>query len=247
MKKSYILGLAVFVFAALGYAGSASATICLSGGANLQPKYETKVKCEAMTPELATGEWVLVYTSLISSIAITDAEGWVAMLTSPEVLAEDMGLGVDLLCLEAVGSGTLEEEGLATISTGSCTTVNVGSGTCGSPKLGPADLPWHTFAYADGTTKLDAILADGKGAPGWEAECTVLGVKAKDLCTTESGKPTVKEVGGNLEIEFLANTQTGAEQAECSIGGKEEGLVNGTFKLEALNSTGTEKLAIELM
>jgi len=245
MKKSYILGLAVFVVAALGYAGSASATICLSGGANLEPKYETEAKCLAMTPVLATGEWVLVYEILTSKNPVLNSDGWLAMLTSPEILAEDMGLGVDLLCLEAEGSGKLEEEGLMTISSGSCKSVNVDAGTCGSPKLGPADLPWISYTYADGAEKLGAVLADVKGAPGWEAECTVLGVKAKDVCTTENGKPTVKESGGNLLIEF-SETVAKTEEANCSIGGKEEGLVNGTFTLEALNSAGTEKLEIEL-
>ena len=109
--------------------------------------------------------------------------------------------------------------------------------TCTAPK--PVDLPWLTqlvqVVVAGKEEYLGLIKSDGKGEPGWQMECTALGVKVSDTCVGENGKPTEKNDEATEEVEAIAQEEVEkSEQANCTVGGKEEGLVFGSGFLTAL-------------
>jgi len=148
-------------------------------------------------------------------------------------LVEDMNASAagdpDLLCEVVETKNLLLSNGEGEVPSGKCAKIAVDSGTCGSPKLGPVNLPWTTKLLEPAAGEFEGeIKAAGEG-PGWAAECTVLGVKVTDTCVTQHAKFLVLVETGLLHIEFMEVLAKNEEAANCSVGGKEEGLVNWLF------------------
>lgn len=215
MKKFYVVGLALFSVLAFGVAVASSASAA----------------------EVA--QW-LVDGATIALGAKVNVD------VSGELLVEDMSQKIDLLCLEISGLGFVLSNGEDEIIEGKCGSINVDEGTCGSAALIPVNLPWKTqLTQMENGEYLDAITNSGVGNPGWEATCTILGIKVKDTCTTNGGT-TVNT--NNTSLEEVESTFTGtdsaAEEAECSLSKTVVGLVAGTLFLKALSENGLELLAL---
>ena len=158
----------------------------------------------------------------------------VTVLPAKALFLEDMKEGIGLACLEVeTGAGEVTSPTEGIITEGKCknSSIDVEKGTCGSPELVAVDLPWKTILTSESLTE---ILEDGKGEPGWLAECTILGIKVNDTCVTNGGKPSV----ANGEEEELATTfsetETSTEEATCSVPKEKVGLIHGELMLKAL-------------
>ena len=220
MKKIHILG--ITLFAMLGFGA-------LSAGSAFA---------------VETAQW------LVDSATIALTESWNVNITG-ELLLEDMNatLKPDVLCIEVLGLGFLYSNGEDTVTEGECMKEeSMTSGvSCETPK--PVNLPWLTQLVQVGTAPpefLDEIKSDGKGEPGWTVTCTALGVKVTDVCTTENGKPKQESnaTTGEVESVFVEVLPLKTEEANCTVGGKEQGLVVGSLFLNALNEAGTELLTL---
>ena len=217
MKKIHILG--ITLFAMLGFGA-------LSAGSAFA---------------VETAQWLVDG----ATIALTEA---VNVDITGELLLEDLKatLKPDVLCLEVLGLGFLYSNGEDTVTEGECMGVeSMTSGvTCEKPV--PLHLPWLTqLVQTAGGEFLDEIKNGGAGEPGWKVVCTALGVKVTDECTTENGKPTQVNHTPTEEVESVfEETVAKSEEANCTVGGKEEGMVQGSLFLNALNTAGTELLAL---
>ncbi len=190
-----------------------------------------------------TAQW------LVDSATIALTESWNVDITG-ELLLEDMNatLKPDVLCIEVLALGFLYSNGEDTVTEGECMKEeSMTSGvSCETPK--PANLPWLTQLVQVSTAPpeyLDEIKNGGKGEPGWTVTCTALGVKVTDTCTTENGKPLQENIAGTGEVESVfAEVVAKAEEANCTVGGVQQGLVVGSLFLNALNAAGTELLTL---
>lgn len=122
----------------------------------------------------------------------------------------------------------------------SCTAV---AGTCGSPKVWAVNLPWLTLAelWEESTEHGFVDLIEphtGGGNPGWYVECTILGIKGSDTCTTPQGASSLSNEGeGVLGVFSEPFTELmGLKLATCSRG-EETGQVEGAGGI-TLNSLG---------
>jgi hypothetical protein len=209
MRKLQILGLALAAMFAL------SVVVAASAGA---------------TEYLVSGEKIAVGTNVTVDL---ESEGG--------LLLEDMNASgtPDILCEIEKSGGTITSGGLGQVTSGECKNPVVDSGTCGSPKVAPLNLPWTTelLEPEPGVFETDITKGTG-GAPGWLAECTVLFVKVDDSCTTELGKTLSTNLeDGLVHQEFMEETPS-ATWANCSVGGEKQGLVVGLTYMHALNGSG---------
>jgi len=140
-------------------------------------------------------------------------------------------------------AGTTVKE-LVAAETIACT---VETGTCGEPKIWAIHLGWETevelwetgTALFGGLTSGFAVLIlphTGGENPGWETECTVLGIKAVDTCKGAEGvfelSLNAAELLGKFSEEFTE--LMGVKLGECSIGGVETGNVESSEGLGGL-------------
>jgi hypothetical protein len=152
---------------------------------------------------------------------------------------EDMGVGTAVTCTPE-GLGFALSNGVGDQETGTCSGITVTKGTCGSPEVEAVNLPWSLQVEQVGTTFSSAIKSTVTAGAGWLVECTVLGVKVDDTCTTQEGLVLLEnETTGLLHVLF--EPTVAKEFANCTVGGKEEGLVEGLFYLHFLGA-GTEEL-----
>ncbi len=166
-----------------------------------------------------------------------------------ELLYEDMNatLKPDVLCVEILGLEFIYSNGEDELVEWECMKVeSMTSGvTCEVPR--PVDFPWLTQLIQISGVYFEEYKSDGKGEPGWTVTCTALGVKVTDTCTSENIKSTETNDSATEEVEsaFLESTEK-AEEVNCAVGGKEEGLIVGIEFLTALNAAGTELLGLEV-
>jgi hypothetical protein len=250
MKMIYVLMFALaamFAFSAVA-ASVSSATefelLCLNDeGSTVTPKYETKEKCEAMTPEDSSGTWYLGFEWLVSG-SVVPAGGTTVDSTTKDILIEDMSAGplkqaTSVKC-EGTGLGLALPGGLGEVnSVAPLNCARETDGACSTlEEVRFLNLPWLTELLPRGATEevINDFFAGTGGNPGWAVECeTALGKKT-DTCTTNKGSSLMGAEGEELTSEFLETAEE-AEWLECSEGSpKLNGLVVGTAKLTALTS-----------
>jgi hypothetical protein len=190
-------------------------------------------------------QWLVEGTAIKAGTTV-DAE--VKTETGKLFLLEDMGelAKVDILCEIAKAEGVLMYNGAAEITEVECAKPTVDSGTCSSPKVSPVDLPWQSEMTESESGVFEAHISSSAGSSaGWKVECTVLGVKVTDTCTTNDAKALLTNAAeGSVDAEFKEEVGK-EEEAECSVGGKEAGLESGSFVFVALGpSKETEKLSV---
>ncbi|MGA7706044.1 MAG: hypothetical protein WB998_14265 [Solirubrobacteraceae bacterium] len=164
------------------------------------------------------------------------------------LLLEDMSApgAPDILCEVENGQATLLYNGEAEITKMECIKPAVDSGTCSSPKILPVNLPWRVFVAEPSSGVFEAEISSttGSGA-GWAIECTVLGVKSTDTCTSNQGKSLLTNTEAHLVDSEFMEEMTKVEEATCTIGGKEVGLTFGLLLFQALNA-GKEAVALSV-
>jgi hypothetical protein len=126
------------------------------------------------------------------------------------------------------GPGAADTTTSVTVS--SCTAV---TGVCVNPKASAVNLPWKTELVVSGGVVRDKITSGGSGAPGYEVQCEFFGIKATDVCTSETGAPKVTTGVSPVPLEF----DTGSGTANCTRGGANKGNVRG--KVTVKSSAGT--------
>ncbi len=105
---------------------------------------------------------------------------------------------------------------------------------CESGKVWAVNLPWLSLLelWEEGASSGFVVLLKGtKGNLGWYTECTILGVKGSDECTTAEGAAEAPENNAQGVLAIFSETVTalfGLKLASCTGGGAETGVVEGT-------------------
>jgi hypothetical protein len=107
------------------------------------------------------------------------------------------------------------------------------------------NLPWVTELYEPSSMVFrDHVKKhSGGGEPGWTVSCTVLGkfIKIQDECLAKEGTNTgIAAVAAGINATF--DSISNENPANCSLGGANTGLVEGTDTIE--NPTG-HQLAVK--
>jgi hypothetical protein len=103
---------------------------------------------------------------------------------------------------------------------------------CESSKVWLVNLPWRSelLKWKEGANEgfVDLYLPGGSGrAIGWYTECTIVGVKATDECTTTQG--AAETFAGGESIYSEANTLLfSGKLASCTASSKETGVIEGS-------------------
>jgi hypothetical protein len=183
----------------------------------------------ASAEETFPSEWLVEESSVTSTLPIT---------TEIEFLVEDENGGKSAaICREIIvgtikpkGEGSItkilnekEEEiselgGLAIL----CKRVSVCENSATDVELSPMKLPW--------TTSIVSMLPEGRlfflelitGAI-YVLSCLALGVKVEDECK-QAENTSIEVQDGPISADIPAGTEI-SPQAECSIGGKEAGIM----------------------
>jgi hypothetical protein len=91
---------------------------------------------------------------------------------------------------------------------------------CEKPEVVPVHLPWATIMYLMENGKfLNLIYNGGKGEPGYEVTCTVVGIKVEELCVGQTSAILENMPGESLLGTFSVADQT-EEQLEAECAGK---------------------------
>jgi hypothetical protein len=114
-------------------------------------------------------------------------------------------------------------------------------------KIEAIHLPWQTENTEVGgkpVTILKAVTTGAGKEAGWAVTCKVLGIVEEDSCENPEGKPEslalkndATKNGEKIELLVLATFEK-LRMANCSIGGTEEGLVEGSLSILKANEWG---------
>lgn len=146
-------------------------------------------------------------------------------ITSSSLLLEETSLKIDITC-EVSGTGTVGPGATDTTSTLTTSKCESKSGCSTVNAVTAVNLPWKTELLDVGASEIrDAITSGGSGAPGWLIECTVLGVKVSDTCTTAEASSKATNLENNVDMTF----EETSELSNCTLGGAKTGLTLGLF------------------
>ncbi len=209
--------IAVGQLCALVEAGEAS----LFNGANCGPEEEQKG--EGKYEIALQDQWLIAGKSVSTATAVK---------SSGTLVLTDLGAGTSIECTVKdegkVGPGPSDE---VTATSTSCGFVSGKAGSCeaGKPVTAKAlRLPWKTELMPINESIHDEVSGTG-GNPGWDVECTVLGVfKTQDECTSPNAEPQMSNVTGGVDTTFEAS-----EKYSCSVGGENAGMVVGKDLIES--------------
>ncbi len=167
------------------------------------------------------------------------------------LLLEDMGAvgKPDILCTPA-GLGWLLPNGEDELETGACTAaVDDSTSKCTGVTVTALNLPWLSLlvegagGVVEDQIRVGAGLNETTEAPGWEVKATCFGLPVTDKCTTNKGKVNVSNTEDGLVFAEFTEVVPVEQQANCTVGGKEQGLVAGSGWLHALSEeVGGEEL-----
>lgn len=198
-----------------------------------------------VAPYASAGVAWLVAGVAVPANGMVDADTFTLALEP--ALFEDMNTGVDELCT-VLGLEWLLPMGLAEVVEWNCIEPVNMSGTCESAKILADHLPWTTeVVNPEEGVFLDNISKGTGGAPGWTVECTVLGIKVTDECTTEHAKLLMTNTSEGLVEAHFVEEEPEEERDNCSIGGKFMGLTLGNINREALVNNVLAMLALSLI
>jgi hypothetical protein len=172
--------------------------------------------------------------------------------------AKATGGAIRLRCIVAlegfIGSGKNGEFDAAEGGNGERTTVSepkpfecsfMQRGACeagATPLMSVLNFPWDTevILVTAGETDLfrDRINNGGKGAPGFEMECHMLGIKFNDTCTGNTGVSLTNVAGASVEAKFSNENTEVTPLLNCSVGGMGEGYLLNEFGYSFANGEG---------
>ncbi len=226
-KVSRIVGvgaalLAVVAFSAIALASSASAAIVylLAEWLNNNVALTSTILGESVT-EL-----------LLEDTKVTAAGGAAVAVNCKGLLIGDFGVdGADDLTEVLNSAGEPINQTALTGTSLSCEKETL----CESGKLWSVNLPWLSLLelWEEGTSSGFVVLQKGtKGNPGWYTECTILGVKGTDECTTAELAAEAPENNAQGVLVIFSEKVTelfGLKLAVCTgSGSAETGIIEGT-------------------
>jgi hypothetical protein len=208
-----------FVFSLFASASASAVSFSLA---------EWLVNGSPVTSELlteTTGEFLLedskAFGGKASVLCSGSLDGWVG--------PNSLGWISELLTLAGVAVSTIALSGTPL----ECT-AQAGCEVGTKPKVWATNLGWEAEAelMVQGTEVffVNLILPHaGGGNPGWEIECTVIGIKFVDECTAAESIAELKLEGATLLEKFSKAFSELAvvKLANCSMGGTESGVVEG--------------------
>jgi hypothetical protein len=238
MKFVRIAGLclASMLMMSMALVGTANATplwlLCLEGKEGSLPTKYTTNQCTTAASE-NKGKWESVSIGTKS-----DTVRAVALSLRLEDAKGELGAAVIVKCPVVKGGGGLIEGNVLIVREArapSPSTECTGEGTglfkvCKTSSLEEVEgtnLPWKVEISASAGTYTGKIQPDGAGEPGWKVKCA--GVE--DSCLSE-GAGTLEETSGTAGVVtagvllVLAKFKS-TGKADCSVGGKEQGHVQG--------------------
>ncbi len=235
-KVSRIVGVcaALFVvvaFSAIALASSASAAVVF-------------LLAEWLNNGVALTSTVLGESSsevLLEDTKVTAAGGAAVSVKCKYILDSDFGLdgAEDITEMLTIGGGAVSLTPL-TASGLSCEKESL----CEASKVWVVNLPWLGLLelWEEGASSGFVILLKGaKGNLGWYMECTILGVKGEDECSTpeaaaEASKNTVEGVEAIFSEAVTA--LFGLKLVSCTASGNSEtGIIEGAIHIR-LSSGG---------
>lgn len=134
------------------------------------------------------------------------------------------GEEVEILCggtdLGTIGAGKADRTESITVS--SCVTDK---GICPAPGAEPINLPWSTRIELISRIFYDDIIAaGGSGTVGYHVLCSKI---VEDTCELDLARALLENNGLGVNVVF-SSTDANQPKANCTRGGAEAGLVNGT-------------------
>jgi hypothetical protein len=140
------------------------------------------------------------------------------------------GGATEIVC-EGSGTGTigpLAQDEVITLKASACRFVSGKNGSCeaGDEVTARAvNTPYRTLLITVAGVTEDLITPGSSGKnPGWEVECTVLGVfKAQDTCTTPDARTLIVNLATGVDAIFKES-----ETASCTLGNATSGMAFGT-------------------
>ena len=224
MRKLSMLSVTVLAALAFGAVVVASAladnTVWLVNGAQLT----SKVLVDSET----TGKVSLTDMGLPAAVECEEIldEGWVGPGSEDEVTS----VVFDKACTHPEKAENLKGE----LVTNACTSVDL---------VKAVDLPWKTLLELIAGNTWVLFFATTNGEPGYATECgSALGL-VTDTCKTtannNAGPKLTNLENGTVLAEFELNTALSEkENATCSLGGAENGLVVGGNDLLLVVASG---------
>lgn len=233
MKRLKIAGLCLVSIFVMGMAASTPALAnwegCLPGGAEPPTKYESS-QCIKAKP---TGSWEWKETSTADLIRVVyftiELKDKGTPLQSTSVICTAGGEGEG-----SVGPG---ESGKITEAKVKAPATNCkGTGDCeasGITEVSGIHLPWRTKLSRNSGKVLDTIENSGAGEPGWKIVCkSILGKTETDECESEGASKLeqvsfINELSNGGTEQLVLHIFSKAHKSKCSIGGAEEGEIEG--------------------
>ncbi len=227
-KVSRIVGvgaalLAVVAFSAIALASSASATVVylLAEWLNNNVAVTSTILGESVT-EL-----------LLEDTDVTAAGGAAVSVNCQGLLIGDFGVdGADDLTEVLNSAGAQISLTALTGTSLSCEKETL----CESAKIWTVNLPWLGLLelWEEGTSSGFVVLVKGtKGNPGWYVECTILGVKGDDECSSPESAAEAPENNAEGVLAIISDSSSGffgLKLAVCTgSGNKETGIAEGTM------------------
>ena len=250
MKHLKVAGLCLVSMLVMGMAlaGNASAAkpallwlLCLEEGTSgTAPTKYLSNQCTETNAGL-TGKWQSSGLSCGTKCSDT------VRLLAFSLILTDKGTGVSVHCPDVgiawglIESGKLiikvaeskDPKGEGCTVTGSFLTC---TGTSALTGLHAVNLPWTAELTETENKYLSTITKTTGGKPGWAVECG----GATDTCEEETGKPELAFVGQGITkgVLLVLLSFENIVKAKCSIGGKEEGTVQGLIAILLWNGNG---------
>jgi hypothetical protein len=118
------------------------------------------------------------------------------------------------------GAGAADE--VTQFTPSACLTTH---GLCTSPGVTISDIPWHSeLSESEGKLR-DALTTGGKGSPEYRIACEDNPVE--DHCSGATST-AIANVSGGVDATFDGK----AQRLTCTIGGKNDGVIEGTMLVE---------------
>jgi len=247
--------LAVFAFSAMAVASSAMAneTECMLQSGGL---WKNSACTEAGPPdefelyEFLLAEWLENAIGVSATLLVeTNGTLLLANTNAPIIKTEaavECGGTLDGDIGPSGADDITEVLGISTVALSGTALSCKDEKDCESSKVWAVNLPWLTllelWEYESPLTSGFVILLlphTGGGEIGWYVECTLLGTKAHEECTTPQGVAEATSVTGGVEGIFsVAITELfGDKLALCTGNNEETGVVEG-HGLELVPSGG---------
>jgi hypothetical protein len=212
MRKIHIVGLALAAVLAVSAFAASSAFALESTWLVAAAKPTTEVKTDS--------------ASTAAGFALTDAKGGI------------FGEEVEVLCTGTdegtVGPGKADL--LTKVTVTKCETMK---GICGEANAEAINLPWTTSIELIGSAFYDDITTTvGSKEVGYNVICSKI---VEDKCEVALARALLENGTGGTVNAIFNSSDANQPKANCSRGGTEAGLVNGT---DVLLATGGEALAV---